>query len=514
MHFIRNFYIIFATETKTTNNKNFTTMKENNVETKIVNEDLIGSNNTTNLQTENTVVEEKIDSMDDLLGGNGDTVIEEPKKKSNLGVKLAVAGGVGVVGAGVAAAGVGAYAYGGDIIDDIFDDKDGGKSVANNVVEHSDESKVSDSEVNDIITGGTEELGYVEQPLVNEGTEDTTTEDVNLVNDETNVDEAGDGVDNGYMDSLKGDVSLMESGEDELNNVPQNQTVEDEVDVVVTNDEDAVTVVPKDEEIEDENEDEVDVVATTDEDAVNVVSTENEVDVVTTTDEDAVNVVSTEDEVLDYTSGEEVIMSEVNVNVSVTPAASVDSDLLADSDIAVSHSNNDHLSFDEAFAAARAEVGGNGVFKWHGGYYGTYHAEEWDALSDEFKNYFNNRNWAAEFVNNEEVELAENSDLIEDFEQINAVLVAEDPQQFEMSFILEGGNVELPDIVEYVNEQLSGEILAGDFEIDVEVESVTPIYANELLDESIYASDVNKMDDDLLADDHFGLNSMDDDLIC
>lgn len=494
MHFIRIFYIIFATETKTTNNKNYTTMKENNVETKIVNEDLIGSNNTTNLQTENTAVEEKIDSMDDLLGGSGDTVIEEPKKKSNLGVKLAVAGGVGVVGAGVAAAGVGAYAYGGDIIDDIFDDKDGGKSVANNVVEHSDESKVSDSEVNDIITGGTEELGYVEQPLVNEGTEDTTTEDVNLVNDETNVDEAGDGVDNGYMDSLKGDVSLMESGEDELNNVPQNQTVEDEVDVVVTNDEDAVTVVPKDEEFEDENEDEVDVVATT--------------------DEDAVNVVSTEDEVLDYTSGDEVIMSEVNVNVSVTPAASVDSDLLADSDIAVSHSNNDHLSFDEAFAAARAEVGGNGVFKWHGGYYGTYHAEEWDALSDEFKNYFNNRNWAAEFVNNEEVELAENSDLIEDFEQINAVLVAEDAQQFEMSFILEGGNVELPDIVEYVNEQLSGEIFAGDFEIDVEVESVTPIYANELLDESIYASDVNKMDDDLLADDNLGLNAMDDDLIC
>lgn len=492
MHFIRNFYIIFATETKTTNNKNYTTMKENNVETKIVNEDLIGTNDATIPQAENTAVEEKIDSMDDLLGGNGDTVIEEPKKKSNLGVKLAVAGGVGVVGAGVAAAGVGAYAYGGDIIDDIFDDKDGGKSVANNVVEHSAESKVSDSEVNDIITGGTEELGDMEQPLVNEGTEDTTTEDVNLVNDETNVDEAG--VDNGYMDSLKGDVSLMESGEDELNNVPQNQTVEDEVDVVVTTDEDAVTVVPKDEEVEDDNEDEVDVV--------------------TTTDEDAVNVVSTEDEVLDYTSGEEVIMSEVNVNVSVTPAASVDSDLLADSDIAVSHSNNDHLSFDEAFAAARAEVGGNGVFKWHGGYYGTYHAEEWDALSDEFKNYFNNRNWAAEFVNNEEVELAENSDLIEDFEQINAVLVAEDAQQFEMSFILEGGNVELPDIVEYVNEQLSGEIIAGDFEIDVEVESVTPIYANELLDESIYASDVNKMDDDLLADDNLGLNSMDDDLIC
>ena len=61
-------------------------MKENNVETKIVNEDLIGTNDATITQAENTAVEEKIDSMDDLLGGSGDTVIEEPKKKSNLGV--------------------------------------------------------------------------------------------------------------------------------------------------------------------------------------------------------------------------------------------------------------------------------------------------------------------------------------------------------------------------------------------------------------------------------------------
>lgn len=43
---------------------------------------------------------------------------------------------------------------------------------------------------------------------------------------------------------------------------------------------------------------------------------------------------------------------------------------------------SDAMSFNEAFAAARAEVGPGGVFAWHGGIYGTYYETEWDALSD------------------------------------------------------------------------------------------------------------------------------------
>lgn len=41
-----------------------------------------------------------------------------------------------------------------------------------------------------------------------------------------------------------------------------------------------------------------------------------------------------------------------------------------------------NLSFGEAFAAARAEVGPGGVFHWHGGIYNTYTAQEWNAMSD------------------------------------------------------------------------------------------------------------------------------------
>lgn len=40
-----------------------------------------------------------------------------------------------------------------------------------------------------------------------------------------------------------------------------------------------------------------------------------------------------------------------------------------------------NLSFGEAFAAARNEVGPGGVFHWHGGIYNTYTAQEWNSMS-------------------------------------------------------------------------------------------------------------------------------------
>jgi len=40
---------------------------------------------------------------------------------------------------------------------------------------------------------------------------------------------------------------------------------------------------------------------------------------------------------------------------------------------------NDEMSFSEAFASARQELGAGGVFEWHGQYYGTFYAEEVDS---------------------------------------------------------------------------------------------------------------------------------------
>ncbi len=44
---------------------------------------------------------------------------------------------------------------------------------------------------------------------------------------------------------------------------------------------------------------------------------------------------------------------------------------------------DDSMSFGEAFAAARAEVGTGGVFFWHGNAYGTFIEEEWAAMTPE-----------------------------------------------------------------------------------------------------------------------------------
>ena len=44
---------------------------------------------------------------------------------------------------------------------------------------------------------------------------------------------------------------------------------------------------------------------------------------------------------------------------------------------------NDSMSFNQAFAAARQEVGPGGIFEWHGHSYGTYYANEWNSMSAE-----------------------------------------------------------------------------------------------------------------------------------
>lgn len=44
---------------------------------------------------------------------------------------------------------------------------------------------------------------------------------------------------------------------------------------------------------------------------------------------------------------------------------------------------DDSMSFSEAFAAAREQVGAGGVFEWHGKVYGTYYENEWNNMSQE-----------------------------------------------------------------------------------------------------------------------------------
>jgi hypothetical protein len=54
----------------------------------------------------------------------------------------------------------------------------------------------------------------------------------------------------------------------------------------------------------------------------------------------------------------------------------------------VATSVNDSMNFSQAFAAARHEVGPGGLFVWHGHTYGTYYANEWNAMTPEEQNQY------------------------------------------------------------------------------------------------------------------------------
>lgn len=97
----------------------------------------------------------------------------------------------------------------------------------------------------------------------------------------------------------------------------------------------------------------------------------------------------------------EVVGDDVIIEVEAEPTVLSGNnglDIIIDGDVAVAESINDEMSFTEAFATARAEVGPGSAFMWRGNIYGTYTAEEWSEMSAEEK---------AEFGSNFTYELSE-----------------------------------------------------------------------------------------------------------
>lgn len=78
---------------------------------------------------------------------------------------------------------------------------------------------------------------------------------------------------------------------------------------------------------------------------------------------------------------EEVASAETaNITVQQTTPSEQDAIVATDEGLHVAHVD-DSLSFSEAFAEARSQVGAGGVFEWHGKVYGTYYEEEWNNMS-------------------------------------------------------------------------------------------------------------------------------------
>ncbi|MCC8071630.1 MAG: hypothetical protein LIO90_07500 [Bacteroidales bacterium] len=87
---------------------------------------------------------------------------------------------------------------------------------------------------------------------------------------------------------------------------------------------------------------------------------------------------------------EETPADEVEVVEAEEPVANQSSlAYLTDGTVPFATGVNDSMSFSQAFATARAEVGPGGVFEWHGQLYGTYYATEWNSMSAEEKAAYN-----------------------------------------------------------------------------------------------------------------------------
>ena len=103
---------------------------------------------------------------------------------------------------------------------------------------------------------------------------------------------------------------------------------------------------------------------------------------------------------------------------------------------------NDDMSFNEAFAAARAEVGAGGIFEWHGNTYNTYYAEEWEAMSPEERNNF--------YAASEDVAIVQDVDVVEEDGDVRVIGVYEDNVEGHEVYIgaieVDGENVMFVDV--------------------------------------------------------------------
>ena len=97
----------------------------------------------------------------------------------------------------------------------------------------------------------------------------------------------------------------------------------------------------------------------------------------------------------------------------------------------VAHNVNDSMSFNQAFAEARREVGEGGLFQWHGNTYSTYYAEEWESMSaDDKAEYWKSVTATTEHINDEnEEESGEFAEQVEDIDVIPDEVIAEEDEE-------------------------------------------------------------------------------------
>lgn len=124
--------------------------------------------------------------------------------------------------------------------------------------------------------------------------------------------------------------------------------------------------------------------------------------------------------------------SDVVVDESESTEAPAPNVNLVGHDMDVAESVNDSMSFNQAFAAARHEVGAGGLFVWHGHTYGTYYANEWDAMTpEEHDQYWADVHHTTANIEYEPEDMAATDEVPADIENTVDPLLADEEQNTE-----------------------------------------------------------------------------------
>lgn len=191
-------------------------------------------------------------------------------------------------------------------------------------------------------------------------------------------------------------------------------------------------------------------------------------------------------------SGGTVVAENVveKVNEDVVPEEDAAAEVLTPANVPVANVSDD-MSFGEAFAAARAEVGAGGVFMWHGNLYNTYVAEEWDAMSQEERAEFGDRVY--------DTCVAEN-DVTGDVDSVDVVAVEEEGVRVEEIGIVETEDGE--QMIVAVGSVDGEQVAFADVDCDGEIDVVMDSHGNQYPGNGISVDDLCEI---AMADESYGV---------
>lgn len=142
----------------------------------------------------------------------------------------------------------------------------------------------------------------------------------------------------------------------------------------------------------------------------------------------------------------------------------------SDGRIAVATGDFDDMSYSQAFAAARSQVGAGGAFEWHGKVYGTYLHDEWNNMSAAEKAEFDSHfSWSKKFDpidsnNGDEI----NASVLDDSDdEINATVVEEKDNDVTTDVVEKTDDGISVNVLNNANDEITVNIVGDSSEVEV-----------------------------------------------